>query len=132
MIGGGGKTIGEREMPGISALKSQHTKVDPLPTDPLYSLHFRRIRLSVRNSDGDSDLLGQSLDKCISWHVRPDKNLIQSRSPKEGNGEGEGGDKKFNTPEEEETGGECRVGSGPPISIGFTWRAACRQGLLVN
>ena len=66
MIREEGKQLAKREMPGISALKSQHTKVDPLPTDPLYSLHFRRIRLSVRNSDGDSDLLGQSLDKCIS------------------------------------------------------------------
>ena len=40
--------------------------------------------------------------------------LDSIQKPKRRNGE-VGGDKKFSTPEEEETGGECRVGSGLPI-----------------
>ena len=71
-------------MPRISRPQSQHTRTgwptDWLVAGPLLSsLYFWRFQIRT-------DLFRHILDKCVSWLVRPDKNLIQSRIPKEGMG----------------------------------------------
>ena len=84
-----GKTIGKREMPGISALKSQHRhclsvrqRLTHYPGWPIVFFAFSS------NSTFHQKFRWPPCPEPWQMYqltiVRPDKNLIQSRSPKEG------------------------------------------------